>query len=235
MTGYFKHLAVFAMGILSLFFSGVVHASYSFNYGDFSGSTIDFLQVSESTSTEDVALYNQPSLVGNQQLFFPTAFFSESSNGLSDTTSGTLTMTLRAHEGYAISKVTITEIGNATLEGNGGSGTSADLATTLTVYDQTATFAAGPYTLPDDSYADFVLNQELDFSGLGVTEASFSLVNLLTTSSETGTTAKIQKQVLSDNVMLEAYTNPVPIPGAALLFATGGLLPLFRLIRSRRR
>jgi hypothetical protein len=67
---------------------------------------------------------------------------------------------------------------------------------------------------------------------LGITELDFSLSNELFTTSEDGTTAKIEKALLQNNVEVEILTAEVPIPGSLLLFGTGG--GLFSLAGIRR-
>jgi hypothetical protein len=203
--------------------------AFSENYGNYYGSTVDFLQVSEATQTEDVALYKAPWLNGNGQLFFPSLFVSESENGSSDTTSGTLTMTLSAHDGYQIDRVIVKEIGNATLTGTGNSGTSATLDGTLNVLGESDSLHLD-YSLPGNTYETFNESLVIDF-GDGVTEASFELINILNTTSQDGTTAKLRKQIIDETVMLEVYTNPVPIPGAVWLLGSG----LMAVIGIRRR
>lgn len=217
---------ILVLGLLFSIFSTSAFGAFTANYGDFGVgdlSPIDFLNVSETTDTEDVALYGAPVLVGNQQLFFPTNFVSEAQNGASDTTSGTLSMTLDVQTGFALSKVVITEIGRYSFDGSPlTTATNASLEATLTIGGQTTEFSTGPYVATVDPVSGmFHLTREIDFSGLGITTADFSLENLLTTDSETGTTATIQKQLATNNVQLEFYTAPVPIPGAVWLLGSG--------------
>ena len=61
----------------------------------------------------------------------------------------------------------------------------------------------------------------MDFTGLGLTELTFSLSNVLETQSEEGTTSYIGKSVVQNGVGLEIATTPIPIPGAIWLVGSG--------------
>jgi hypothetical protein len=210
-----------------------------FSYGDFFGMTVDFLNVREESATDPlVALYKAPMVFGNQSLFFTPSFQSTSSGGAYDTTSGTLSMTLSAKPGFALSSVRITEYGNYALTGSGSEATFASIDGLLQVGSQSIDLAMTPnwtWSMPGVKSGSFTATAFLDFSGLGITTASFSLFNELQTSSEAGTTATIGKSVVSDTVQLEFLTTPVPLPGGLVLLGSGlcSLFGLRRLIRKR--
>lgn len=225
-------LTMIMLGMLSFLSTQSAFGSFSAGYGDLYGTEVDFLSINERTDTEDHALYNTPTLVGNRQLYFPTAFVSEAGGGADDITAGVLSMTLKANEGYAIRKVKISEWGSYSLTGEGSNATSAGLSVLLTVNGETDSFSAGPYEGPGPLSGTFNVSGELDFTGLGITELDFSLSNELFTTSEDGTTAKIEKALLQNNVEVEILTAEVPIPGSLLLFGTGG--GLFSLAGIRR-
>jgi len=73
----------------------------------------------------------------------------------------------------------------------------------------------------------------LDFSGLGITQLSFSLTNVLQTQSEAGTTSFIAENVGSQEVGILIDTTPVPLPSAIWLLGSG--LIAFAGIRRRLR
>ena len=208
------------------------------NYDDFDGLTVDFLNVREISNTNpDQALFGMPTLVGNTTLFFPTDFSSTASNGASDATDGTLEMTLRAKSGFAIAGVRITEIGSYSLTGSGGTAaTTASISGLLTVGGDQVALAPQPsggtlsFSMPTDSAGSYTATAYIDLSGLGLTEVDFSLFNLLETSSESDTTATIQKSIESNKVEVELVATPVPLPGAVWLLGSA-LAPLAWLRR----
>jgi len=103
------------------------------NYGDKTGSTMDYLQVTEDSGTDTPPLYGSPIVVGDTLLFSPTSFNSSSSGaGGSDITDGTLTTTIVPHTGSYIDRLTLFEFGDYTLSGTGGtSATKAEVAASI--------------------------------------------------------------------------------------------------------
>jgi len=191
-------------------------------YGDRSGDTIDFINIREESATDEAPLYGNPTINDNNVLWFPVDFTAHSVDGITDETQGSLKMTLRAADGFAISGVRVTEIGNYSLSGQAmTAATSASLTATLTVGTSFDAFSAGPYQGPDSSAALFNVGTELDFTGLGLTQADFTLDNWLLATSEVDTEAFIRKSFDSAMVKVEFYTNPVPLPGALWLLGSG--------------
>lgn len=200
-------------------------ASAPISYGDYTGTHLSFLNVTEDSTTTNDPLFGAPNIIAEQYLFFPTTFTSTSTGaGAYDITSGELTMTLRAADGFAISSVNVTELGNYSLTGSGTASTWADISAMLDVGSQSASLLfdpAGPYALPGDSSDYYNGSTTLDFSGLRITELSFKLTNVLETQSEAGTTAFITKNYVGGGVGLEINTTPIPIPGAVWLLVSG--------------
>ncbi len=230
-------------GVVSAFLTGifwlvfVTSAPAAIVYGDYSGTTLDFLNITEDSSTDSLPLFGTPMVIGSQSLFFPTTFESKSSDGSSDITAGVLTMTLRAAEGFTISTVSITEIGSYSLTGLGSADTWASIGGTLELGTQSDALdfnPSNPYALPGDSSGLFQGSTLLDFSGLGITEVSFSLTNILETQSEAGTTAWIGKSLISGGVELEINTSPIPLPGAVWLLGSGLIAMLGLRKRSKK-
>jgi hypothetical protein len=209
---------------------------YETYYDDKEGLTVDVVDMWEGSDTDATPLYGQPFFMDGPGLtnilYIPANFFSFSSGGATDDTNGTLTMTLRAKDFFAINKVTIAEVGGWEFTGNGSADTNASYSGTFSGGTESATLSAGPYNdndNPDDG--DFFTNGELDFSGQGLTEVTITLENFLHTESETGTSARIEKELISESVEVVFYTQPVPIPGAAWLLGSG----LLAVIGIRRR
>ncbi|PID40170.1 MAG: hypothetical protein CR984_04595 [Proteobacteria bacterium] len=202
--------------------------SEEYVYGTLTGDLIDFVDISEEVPDDSPALYGKPSLMGGHNIYFPTNFSSstEGENG-ANVLEGTLRMTLQAHDGFAITRVTVTEFGN--YEFNGSAGSSATHVThqaSLTVgelttgYDSTLSHGDIAYTQGNTS-GNFTTSASLDFSGLGMTSLDFELVNILSTYSQDGTTATLSKRIVNNTPQVEIYYAPIPIPGAVWLMVSG--------------
>lgn len=180
----------------------------SVDYGDFVGinpGQVDFLGVTESSITDAVALYGAPTRLGNGLVFFPAAFRSRSENGAADTTSGTLTMRIRADAGFFLEVITIKENGGYELTGVGTPSTSATINGLCTITDVSpATHGffsdslyvtpAPVYSLPTHSDDEFVSTALIDLTGLQITEVMLNFNNNLQTTAEQGTTSEIEKR-----------------------------------------
>jgi hypothetical protein len=203
-------------------------AAYT-SYGNYFGTTVDFVNVNETSSTDSEPLFGSPTVVGDRLLFFPTRFASSSSGVGADTTSSTFQIMLTAKAGSKIDRVRIQEFGDYTLTGS-GTGTMAQMSGYLTVTDlasgtggvktdfDNAIFTASPSSGPFSGF------WEIDFTGnaLPVTLAMLSFNNNLQTSSESNTAAFIQKKVVNGPAIdLSINPTPVPLPGALWLLASG--------------
>ncbi len=207
-----------------------------FNYGDFIGvnpGDLDFLQVRENSITDPGPLYEAPILVNNRLIFTPLAFSSFAANGLADTTSGTLSMRIRADMGQFLKQIIIRETGDATLFGVGNAATGATINGLMTLTDinpgthstitsQLTVDPPAPYRLPDDSFVQFSAVTIIDLTGMNISEVVLMFNNNLQTSSQPGTTAFIQK----NTIIIET-----PEPATIGLLGFGSLL----LLRRRRR
>jgi len=213
------------------------------NYGDFVGvvaGDVNFLQVTEDSATDPTPLYDVPTHLPNTLLFFPLTFASAASDGASDTTAGTLTMTIQADAGYFLQTITLAETGDYTLTGLGTSGTSADIAGLLSAEDlspglsgtvsDAITYTPSPvFELPPPMFDEFTGEAVIDLTNLDITEVLVTLENTLNTTSEAdpGTTAFIQKNTLA----IEATSVLIPEPATLWLLAFAGLV----VLRRRRR
>jgi hypothetical protein len=193
------------------------------NYGDFPGTSVDFMQVSELTlsSGDPASLWGAPSLAGSgdQLVFFPPNFTSTCASGGSDVTQSQLTTTITAHTGGHIDNIMLAENGDATLTtfppfGNAGTNVSAAVSGSLTVtedisgpitpvvilftgtYTPSSTFAL-PTNFGTQLWTDTV-TVNVSGSVANATKAILTLNNNLATNCAAGnTTAKIQKKVVS--------------------------------------
>jgi hypothetical protein len=106
-----------AAAVLSVFAASAAYATV--NHGDFLGTSVDFLQVEETTQSagDPEPLWEAPVLAGtgDQLAFFPTAYISQCNAGTSDTTSSLLEVTIEAHAGGSLDRIAFQENGDATL------------------------------------------------------------------------------------------------------------------------
>lgn len=203
------------------------------NYGDFVGlnpGEVDFLQVRENSITDPTPLFDAPLRIGNRLQFSPLSFASFAANGMADTTSGTLSMRIRADVGQFLRQIIIRESGNATLLGAGNAATAATINGLLTITDidpgilatltdQLSVTPSAPYVLPGTNFVQFATETIIDLTGLGVREVIFNFNNNLQTTSQLGTTSYIEKQ---------SITIIVPEPGTMSLLLIGSLVVLRR-------
>ncbi len=203
----FKSLTTMGMVVLA---ACPPAAADSLGYGDFLGThpgEVDFLQVLESSISDAVPLYHPPTRVGNGLYFFPSAFVSQSAGGAADTTSGTLSMRIRADSGFFLEVITVVESGGFRLTGIGTPATSATvngLCTAADIAPGTHGFLSGSlnvspppvYALPAHGAGAFTATTQLDLTGLYITEVALNFNNNLQSTSEQGTSALIQKEYI---------------------------------------
>lgn len=205
-------------------------------YPDLPGSgegEVDFIDISETSNTDPLPLFGEPTRMGNQLFFFPTGFVSTSDNGdlgMTDETSSTLDVTIVADEGYYIQSITFSELGDYIVTGIGTDATFASVTGTMTakpgnILANLEIVPAPPYYSPSSgAYQGYAV---IDLSGMNITEVMLGIQNTLQTGSEAHTTASIQKNIISAptiDVMV------IPEPGCLFLLALGGAA----LIRRRR-
>jgi len=193
------------------------------NHGDFLGTSVDFLQVSETTLSggDPEPLWGAPALAGtgDQLVFFPPNFTSSCSVGGSDTTASTLTTDISAHPGGHIDNIMLAENGDVTLTkgppfGDPTTNASTALSGTVTVTETTGgpiapvvipfigtMTPAGSFALPA-SFGTKLWSGSVTVNVSGVvanaTKATLALNNTLTANCGAGSTsAKIQKKVVS--------------------------------------
>jgi len=211
-------------------------------HGSFSGTTVDFVAVTEDSTTDDVslpggALFGAPSLV-NDTLVFSTPNFAASASGAggSDTVNGKLTLTINAKPGFFIERIAISEVGDYLLGGFGGAGTAASVFGGLAVTD--LTFSTGTFTdpvsvLPKSTFSHATLDftgtysgaAEIDFVNdlflVGITSVSVDFENNLMATSEAFTTSTIKTafEALQGITVGTAPGPVIPEPSSFLLAA----------------
>lgn len=204
------------------------------NHGDFIGTEVDFLQVTETTQSagDPAVLWDVPSLSGSgdQLLFFPPAFVSSCAAGSSDVTESVLDTTLTAQPGGNIDTIMLAESGDAILTsfppfGTPATNGSAGLSGTVTVIEDTSGPIAPvviPFTgtfVPSDTFSlpgnfgtsNWSGNITIDVESQvpTATKAVLSLTNTLTANCAPGNTSvSVQKKVVSGPTVAIAV-NPV--------------------------
>ncbi len=113
-----RNTAIKAM-LVSIFVAVSPAAFAQVNYGDYSGTGVNFLDVTETTQTpaDPAALWDAPTLVGlgDTLLFFPAAFVSVCAEGNSEITTSQLTTTITAQGGNTLGTIELTENGDVAL------------------------------------------------------------------------------------------------------------------------
>ena len=114
--------------------SGTIAHAAPINYGDFSGATVNYLQVTEeANSAGDAApLFGAPTVTGDSIDFDPVGF-SASATGAAgnDLTDGNLNFDIVAKPNNAITSVYFSEAGDTTLAGFGTDATFTSVTTNI--------------------------------------------------------------------------------------------------------
>lgn len=103
------------------------------NYGDFVGTNVSYLQVTEDTRDEPQALFGPPTVQGDLMDFDPPSFTAAANpNVPSDITDGQLNFTVQSNvNSFAIGQLIIEEAGDFTLVGLGAAFAQATVGTTV--------------------------------------------------------------------------------------------------------
>ncbi len=215
-------------------------------HGNFLGDNFDYLGVQETSSFGDPEpLFGAPIIVGDSLVFTPTTFSASAAGAFDfDQTGAQLQTTIMATGSLFIDFVRIDEFGEIDLSGVGTAATGGvfSMSGVVTVLETTGGSCVaclipfvGTFT-PSDLYglpADLGLTQ---FTGSvfvdvasafpNATKVFLSFDNDMVVSSETGTTALMEKK--------PTIIVSVPEPAAGMLLA-GGLVGLALRARGRRR
>lgn len=203
-------------------------------YGDFDGTTVMYLDVTESSITDPVALFGPPNLAGDALQFMPDSFIAWSGEGGPDQTVGVLTAEIQAKEGQLISNVLVRELFSYEMTGNSTSAVS--IAGLLVLVDLTPGHGGTVYQVPlvvqgqstppwggPDSATDLLATAFIDLSNIGATHVGLTFNDILQATSAEGTTSWIEK------TDIELLVN-VPEPASLVLLVAGMVA-----ISSRRR
>ena len=252
--------AIVCLSILGLAFSPAVLHAVPINHGDFSGTTVDFLDVTEDSNTPgDVPpLFGAPTVTGDSLDFNPIGF-SASASGASgvDQTDGQLSFMIVAKSGKGIQTITLSEAGDTGLAGFGTDTTFTEVKANVFVdIVEVDNVAVAPINIIDSmtfmpSGGDFGLATDggggptfnstwtggvlIDVGSLVppnsvVTKVKVNLDNTLTALSEDGTSAFIAKKDF-DGLVITVDEMVIPEPTTALLALSG----MLALTCSRRR
>jgi hypothetical protein len=117
-----RRYSLFGVALIATLLSSVVAHSAPINYGNFSGATVDYLDVTEDANSagDFPPLFGPPSVSGDSLDFDPVGF-SASATGAAgnDLTDGNLKFMVAAHAGKAINNIQLAEAGDLTLLGFG--------------------------------------------------------------------------------------------------------------------
>lgn len=244
--------------VLAVAFSGTnMVVAAPVNHGDFFGSTVQFLQVTETVNAggQTAPIFGSPQVIGDQLDFDPKGFATVASNGGVGITDGQLDFTLMSVVGHAIESLSFEEGGDFTLFGSGTAATSVGFSlslSTLKVLEVDGISLFAPITLDPVSVSGtknlannpgigqfwalssfYDVNAALVAEGVsfsaGATKIEVTLDDTLVAISELGTIAAIAKK---DFVVIGVSTvvgSTIPEPN------TAGLLCLLGLAMARRR
>jgi len=235
-----KRRTVLAMGLVLVGMTTAIQAA-TINYGDFSGATVVYQQVTEASVDPLFPLFGAPDLVIDTLDFKPLQFESQSAGSSpgADVTDGTLMTTIMAKPGTpGIDLVRILEAGDFTLSGNPD--TMGMARATLHVRLEVVEIDGAPlpvpipflldddvlFSLPGDVSGFWDLSAEFDVNMLLAEEGSTSgratkidiaLNNTLTTTSQDGSVSFIKKK----DFFITTVT--IPEPASAVLILLGVL------------
>lgn len=227
------------------------NANAAINYGDYSGTTVDYIGVFE----DDTALFGTPTITGDTLSFSPAEFAAQSSGGESNSANpgpvelidGTLGFDLVAKPGEAIQSFTLEESGAFALVGAGTEFTQVQVAVVFSVnilevdgvaYNGPSQVVSNTTLLSENLVSSPGLGQswsgqaEINIAALAadldpaivgdITKARVSLDNQLLAISEDGSVAFVDKKNI-DGVVIT-----IPEPSMVAVLGLGGLALLGR-------
>jgi hypothetical protein len=126
--------SVSLLAILLFLFDAAVSFA-QINYGSFTGASVNYIDVTEQSTTGDgLPLFGTPVFSADSLDFNPAGFDAGATGaGGLDNTGGRLTFTIRAHAGRAIPRIVFSEAGDTTLAGAGTDNTSSQVTASGTI------------------------------------------------------------------------------------------------------
>jgi hypothetical protein len=217
-----------------------------------SGDTVNFLAIIESSATDPLPLFGEPTVSGNQLLFSPSSFASYSQNLFSDQTDGHLMMTIALKPGQAsgITGIHLNEMGDYSLLGAPGALAGASISTPVTLMINNdmnltmtgnMTFSSKPigatdfvahgqdFSLPQDDGAGILwqgdLNADINafLKSKNYAGQATSIYLSLDDVLATWSQAGASSKVEKKFFGLEVTTAAVPEPSTAMLLVAGAL------------
>lgn len=223
--------------IVSTALVGIAQAA-PINYGDFAGSSVMYLDVTESSSTDDGPLYFGPNVSSEALDFDPMQFGASGSNGAIDITDGQLNLIIMTNSGVGLTNLIISEWGDYSFFGgpNTSSATAVMINQSIRIEVlEVDNKAIDPYTVTtfNSTGADFSedgpgidgwsISTSIDLTSqangfdLGVTKLKVVIDNQLIAGSEDGSLAFVSKKdfkIFPENIN-------IPEPMSALLLLLG--------------
>jgi len=230
------------------------------NYGNFAGSTVNFLNVTEDSATDPTPLFGAPTVAGDGMSFSPLASFTAlASAGSIDLTDGKLNTTIQSiNPGTgSIQNIVVNERGDYTLAGVGTTGTSVSVSapvfltldevdgvaiTPVALYSGNLAFtpSAGSYNLVSNPGNGIIWTGTLSIDvtaallahGIGgrATKLEYTMDNSLLALSQVNSIAKIEKK---NGIVGITVNPPVPEPSSIALLGIGTLGLLLARLRRR--
>jgi hypothetical protein len=234
-----------AVGLLTFAARGVSAAPIV--YGNFLGSTVDYLGVQEESSSDPgTGKFGVPTVTGDAMDFNPQAFAASSSGAASDITDSNLQFMVKAHPGQGIDGILLSEAGDTTLSGLAGEATTTvgavitgeivelNIAGVLTP----VSINLPPLQMGFNPKDEFKLSVDgagtIGWTGSAlvnligqagaVTKVNISLDNSLSAASQLGTSAFIQKKDADALVITTTTTPIVPEPASATILIVAVVL-----------
>jgi hypothetical protein len=233
------------LGLLCLGMWQPVAMAAPISYGSHVGSTVNYINVAEDTTTSDpVPLFGAPVFSADSIDFNPVGFDAQAMGaGGNDVTGARLTFAVEAQPGKFLNNISFSEAGDTTLAGSGNDSTATAVTATGTITVSHANFApitpvvqpialtftpsGGGYGLASDGGGGPIFSQQWSGSLLvniqqivpNATRVSIDLTNTLTASSQAGTMALINKQDFGGI----SITVNIPEPGTLILGVLGVL------------
>lgn len=216
------------------------------NYGDFSGTSVMYLDVTESTNSADDSepQFGAPTIGADVLAFSPSVFAASARSGSVDLTDGQLNIMIMGLAGAPVSSLTVSENGVYTLQGSGSSASQVVYGLgigSLTVFEVDGIALPTPIALPGASASGgdnlsagadiatpwnlglfYDVSAALQQAGVafssGATKLEIVIASQLGAISEFTTNASINNSAFTIDTKT---TSTIPLPGGFVLMLSG--------------